>query len=405
MALFWLQRVGMNSWVKAWKSLNYLGLLVLSSFLLQSMFREFIEGIKTYQVLHQPLLPEDNPTAVACLLMSNETEMNMGSDINVTVHQYRTSAANLVQGSTSLDLDSSVNVTKLLLHEQGALTADGGHLTCVSIDPMLNDLTQVITRVEIVVKNLEESTSEEFLGQLFFTSKENSYGAVTGKWYDGKVNIMYLDRMRNLPLTLSKITGYTNLQSSCTEQSYYECLGSGLKMSQECAIHGGVCHVASLPSTQFPDCKTNTSYKCSSDLFWKIFTSKECRSDGIKKCTTMEYQVDFAFRQGSSNALPNPNSISFEYQIQEKASSNGERHDVPMKTMKREEVVWSALPFIANLGGILATIIEFSFIGVGHWIIQKLNTEVIFRHFIFACSFFPFQFPLLDCWYNSKSGG
>ena len=154
MALFWLQRVGMNSWVKVWKSANYLGLLVLSSFLLQSMFREFIEGIKTYQVFHQPLLPEDNPTAVACLLMSNETEMNMGSDINVTVHQYRTSAANLVQGSTSLDLDSSVNVTKLLLHEQGALTADGGHLTCVSIDPMLNDLTQVITRVEIVVKSL-----------------------------------------------------------------------------------------------------------------------------------------------------------------------------------------------------------------------------------------------------------
>ena len=78
------------------------------------------------------------------------------------------------------------------------------------------------------------------------------------------------------------------------------------------------------------------------------------------------------------NFMDNDNSQSYvvEYQMVSPRSTNGERENNPHKSVKTEYYIWGGLSFVAQLGGILATTIEFSFYGAGTWITSKISVMV-----------------------------
>ena len=65
-------------------------------------------------------------------------------------------------------------------------------------------------------------------GYVFVTSEANSYGLLGRQWFDGKVEEIYLDLYRTNHLHISKMSEYRNIESTCSKESYYECLAKRL---------------------------------------------------------------------------------------------------------------------------------------------------------------------------------
>ena len=60
----------------------------------------------------------------------------------------------------------------------------------------------------------------------YFTSEENSYGIAWGKWFDGHQGLRSLTNGK--AVRIIGATEYRNLESTCTSESYFECLAKRL---------------------------------------------------------------------------------------------------------------------------------------------------------------------------------
>ena len=227
---------------------------------------------------------------------------------------------------------------------------------------------------------------------MFFTSEANSHGVISKKWLDGKVEEVNIKRGKLQRLKISQITKHNYIGGRCTEQPYYDCLSSKLVEagSTVCAQYGGFCKVASLPepSGAIPNCSTLSSKNCSLNLFTEImYHSQQCRREGDRLCTIIEYQREsyerpdarmFPWTSGMVD-LGNSNNCSIEYQLMRPSSSRGTRDQHPYQLVATENLVWSSLQFVVNLGGVLSFTMGFSFSSTAHWIMSTLISLVRFH--------------------------
>ena len=123
---------------------------------------------------------------------------------------------------------------------------------------------------------------------VYVTSEANAYGAVAQKWFDGDPNPIELWYKYFVTTTVLDITEYSYLSHHCSDLSFYECLSSELKNSQNCKDFGGICEAVSLPKEYFPPCHTQAAYNCSLTAFLAALnTDTHCREK--KLCRAIEY--------------------------------------------------------------------------------------------------------------------
>ena len=82
-------------------------------------------------------------------------------------------------------------------------------------------------------------------GQLIFTTEENSYGIEKRMWFDGEVEVVDWERGEDISLTIVDITEYHYMGSTCSKESFYECLANRISsMSMEdVKSYDPFCHV------------------------------------------------------------------------------------------------------------------------------------------------------------------
>ena len=340
------------------------------------MINEYSEGRTDIIISKHPLTTEDNPVTVICLEKPNDLPIELGFDVNITVSQHKISSGHVVESLATQRHKVDVSIQKLELFADVHLV----FRTCFRINAMINDLSEWVTRIDL---DMHHPSGWKDIWDIYFTSNENSYGALTQNWLDGEVEEWYFSRISFLGklvnFRISKITEYSSNLQECTDQPYYNCLATVLAESKECEQYGGVCEVMSLPTANLKKCLTHDAFTCSSNLFWDIFKSKECRRDGKKYCNSMEYHTERNWNLvHEENFMDSDNSKSYvvEYQMVSPRSTNGERENNPHKSVKTEYYIWGGLSFVAQLGGILATTIEFSFYGAGTWITSKISVMV-----------------------------
>ena len=115
-------------------------------------------------------------------------------------------------------------------------------------------------------------------------------------------------------------------------------------------------------------------------LLKKMLNSKECRREDTRTCITTEYWSDQSLQHRGRDHYKktgNPNGFSYEFELQVPKSSRGDRESKPYKSVKTEQLLWGSLPLVAEMGGILAMTIEFSFLGAATWIMNKVAAKVI----------------------------
>ena len=108
----------------------------------------------------------------------------LGNEVNITVSQFMKDLEPQEQTVISQSLYKAVDVriSKLLLY-----TADGygnRRRHCFKIEPMRNDLTKWVTRIDVAISPYIMHLMNI---DMFFTSEVNSHGVITKKWLDGKV--------------------------------------------------------------------------------------------------------------------------------------------------------------------------------------------------------------------------
>ena len=129
---------------------------------------------------------------------------------------------------------------------------------------------------------------------LYFTSKANSYGVVTNRWYDGIAAPFKLLKGSIHFIRISEVRRFEYLKDKCSHQSFYQCLSSKMMTAKDCSQHGEPCTVFSLPgktpSSDFPQCSNNKSLDCQKSLFHKLsHEDNECKLKRL--CDVEEYSV------------------------------------------------------------------------------------------------------------------
>ena len=129
--------------------------------------------------------------------------MELGIDVNITVSQHKISSGHVVESLATQRHKVDVSIQKLVLFEDLHLV----NRTCFRINAMINDLSEWVTRIDLVEHIPFGSAHDTW--EMYFTSNENSYGALLQKWFDGEVEYksgMWLFWGKLVNLRISKIT-------------------------------------------------------------------------------------------------------------------------------------------------------------------------------------------------------
>ena len=206
---------------------------------------------------------------------------------------------------------------------------------------------------------------------LFFTSEENSYGVVMDRWFDGRPGELKLIKGRTHFIKIIDVRQYDYLKSKCSRKTFYQCLATRMNGSKRCSKYGDPCSPWSLPGRkpleEFPLCKSPESVDCNKKLCLELYHGGKCKME--KTCFVQEYSVEErnikVQRQRGSN-------FQFSVQYGEPKYSRGYRSDRPRIKVYRENLVWSGLELLGNIGGQLGMFIGFSISGCIIWMINGL---------------------------------
>ena len=138
----------MISLKQVWQLAMYICIGVVTVLFLQSMFNEFTTGLSTFQFSRQPLSLKDNLAVAICFFKFDEGPLELGNEINITVSQFMDSGATEQTVKNGTDLKVDVSISKLLLYNTAEYIR-GATRHCFKIDPMTNDLTKWVTRIDL----------------------------------------------------------------------------------------------------------------------------------------------------------------------------------------------------------------------------------------------------------------
>lgn len=353
-----------QSFFKILRLSAFIVLSVATIWFVEDMFEEYLAGKTNYHISRKDLTNSDNPAIAICLDLWDPL-LEVGPDIVFNVSQYDKYDT---KQTKQVDVKITTLDTELTeIHNEHVW----GRLKCFQLEPLKNDLTEWVTRVDLHGKFFTSLAGN--LSYVFFTTEENAIGAIMHKFFDGGVERLEFFPGHRYSLKLSHVTEYKLINQKCTKIPYYQCLGSLLQASEECEDLGGLCNVVSLPGVQLPKCTTE-AYNCSSDVFWDIYLSKNCQSEDERLCHEIEYDYDGEKYQIERKEILDNEIFSFDFHLALPSSSRGDRLSRPYKIVKTEHFVWSELSLTANMGGILSMTLQFSFIATLKYLIRKMIT-------------------------------
>ena len=215
---------------------------------------------------------------------------------------------------------------------------------------------------------------------LIITSQENSYGRGQNQWFDGEAEVVQMPpkQAKRTFLKIVDITEFRYLESTCQQESYYQCLANNFvnfdferfrkTHSYRCKGWNKTCSPVSLPfrdNKKLPICKTQREKKC---YVQALEIQRSRQNEHCKKtCQVKEYKV--FVKQGALDAAHFFANVIFKLAD----SSRGQITKTPRKTIKQEHYILSGLSFLGNIGGILGIFVGFSILGTTEWITSVLE--------------------------------
>ena len=199
--------------------------------------------------------------------------------------------------------------------------------------------------------------------KVYFTTKQNSFGAVMNRWFDGKAEPFLLERMVCKVFAITGVTRFEYLEGKCTNESYYQCLSTNLKlkMLRDCEEQ---CTTITLPKFGFSPCNNIKGKNCAINALETLHRGDECRETRL--CKVQEYTVE----EQKLNYPLCKNCFFFYVHFKDPKSSSGYRASKLMVNVYKENLVWSGFILIGNVGGQMGMFVGFSFSGCIGWTLR-----------------------------------
>ena len=382
------------------EKLLLVGLLIPTIFSFYNTMNEFLEKKTVVGISKKPLTADDIPTATVCFM--DQMKLEYGKDIKIYILTSRTEMPD--DKTEIIALNKGKNVYQHLGERQAILTELViqpnpvlGTKSCFKITLQLisefymNAAFNSTHLIGMFFIDLTEDVKNITEGMLIVTSEKNSYGAVTGQWYDGDVEPFALKKGNYHLLKIPKIRRYEfeYLRPSCSEKSFYECFTSKLHLCHACLENGTTCSPFSLPSIDqpmedLPICKQ--AKKCLVDCTPKL---RRCLDQ--MPCSQQDYSLyegkvyesgiknmfdQLAARANNSNVqmiAGKQNKIfQFTLILDNLDWRIGRWTETLHVDVYTESYVWTGFTLIGNIGGNMGLWAGFSFPGMIAWLSLKL---------------------------------
>ena len=199
---------------------------------------------------------------------------------------------------------------------------------------------------------------------MYITTKENSYGAILEKWFDGRVQPLKLLRGKHHKIRITEVQKIVHLKGKCSNVAFYQCLTDNFKTLNKC---DDPCTSFTLPNLDYQLCNYTENKErahCSCRIFWDLYEGDKCRKE--KLCEVQQYFVD----KSDSRLHGSPDAFHFSLEYGRPNSLDGYRENRPIKTVHKETPVWGPFQLLGNIGGTMGMFVGFSFSGCIVWIIN-----------------------------------
>ena len=187
-------------------------------------------------------------------------------------------------------------------------------------------------------------------------------------------------------LEITRVEEYVNLPSTCSQDSYYECLAKRFvqfdvrqaegKRFEKCTNIDKICLPFSLPimNTNISLCNLDDfeTYDCNKEIF--DYLAEDQEEHCIKACQvkTFQYANNGGLLRG--NVLSESDwYLEYYFEPMGKGAAlrrQNQRSREPFKTVRREYWLMSTMSMVGNVGGTLGMFVGFSFIGTSEWTID-----------------------------------
>ena len=195
--------------------------------------RIYMKGSSDYSVRHETISLLDLPTITVCWnlfgVLKNRGIVNYGQDflIDVKIFERKTKTVTL-KANRSVETLYGINIHMTEVWTE-MKEYNRVEQQCFMISSKWNgseenemvDLQEFGVKLVFKFSNTSEAHTS---GCVRLTSEANAYGLAGGRWFDGKVYKTCI--ATGWLLRIVEVTEYINLESTCSHDSYYQCLSN-----------------------------------------------------------------------------------------------------------------------------------------------------------------------------------
>ena len=371
--------------------------LTLPSFLsFYYTLSDYMEKKTVVSISERPLTSADIPTATVCFM--DQRKLEYGKDVSIYVLTSRSGMPDENTGIKPLNNgenyyhymgDRQTILTELVVKQSPTLSTKSCFKLSLKLlsELHINGATHMIGMFFI---DLAENITK---GTLIVTSEKNSYGAITGHWYDGDVKPFKLISGNHQFLKIPKIRRfeYKYSESYCSEKSFYECWSSKLHFCKACQENATVCSPYSLPSNELlkdlPMCNQEIAQNCLEECYpkWALCNDQMPCSQQVyslyegKAYNTQEFANKYfshlSTQKNDSNAqrIAKKQSEIFHFTLLLKNHDwkTGKWTKTLNVEVHTESYVWTSFTLLGNIGGSMGLWAGFSCPGLIAWLSQK----------------------------------
>ena len=383
---------------KGLKSLSYLVLFASALAFCWQNFVEHLRGSTGFSVTEEPITLRDLPTLTFCWDIENGRDnlpVVYGEDfyVNATVsdHDKETITISENEGTQALfELQLQISELKQFWKP---------YWQCFKISMTWNgtnsrDVATFRMTLGFYHSNKDSDRFERGHrlidhANVLVTSEQNSYGMAGGRWFDGEDG--GFERRKYIgdgdELTLIEVMEYKHLHSSCSQDSYYECLAKELinynsahieSNTSVCSIKK-LCSPFSLPviaNYHIPICKNEFERLCFTRVISRQMSNQDnhCR----RLCNVKEYNFKTASQRQYAPDSDQSKAFGITLNFATPHSTRDLRSLRPFKTVKTEYEIVTFMSLVGTVGGTLGMIVGFSFIAIYRKLIYLLIKTLTF---------------------------
>ena len=338
----------------------YLGLLAGGLQFTMQAVQDCLNGSTDYSKIKDPLTPEDLPTLTFCF-PQRLLNLNISNDFFIELKVIEKEEETII-----LVVDKKVATLYGLEFQFSEFWKAESLDKCYKITPHWTGDSEIdfsAFKIQLTLK-FDGSQNQKNLvtwGYLhtWFTSESNAFGLAGGKWYDGNVDEIDGGWIKSgSSIHLYKITEYRKIESTCSDDSYYECLAKRFASLNTTCHFDGICAPFSLPLVEkkIALCQSDTVRACQQKIIRALEHTQDiyCK----KTCNVKEYK-----REIKRNSFqPEETLFQFEYRLSVPKATKGDRTMSPFKIVHEEYLItWISL--IGTVGGALGLFVSFSLTG------------------------------------------